>query len=84
LLTFFVVVLAAFFVIERAMMASENNQPTATLFHIPFGSSSRVVNIIHELGIENKVAVEILPSWAETKSEWYLKLHPQGKVELLD
>jgi glutathione S-transferase len=58
-------------------------EPKARLYSKTFASSARVENIIHELGIEDQVAIEPLTGSEENKKEWYRKLHPQGKVCVL-
>lgn len=56
-----------------------------TLFHAPFSRSSRVVALLHELGIRDKVEVVVVdvPRADGSGARDFRNLHPEGKVPFL-
>jgi glutathione S-transferase len=52
------------------------------LYHLPFFCSSRPLQVIHALGIEDKIDVKVV-DWPTIKSPEYLKLNPHGSVPTL-
>lgn len=57
---------------------TDDNKPI--LYHLPWHCSQRVVHLIYEAGIQDKVIIKTLADRSEIKTPEYLRLHPLGKV----